>query len=335
VDKNMKKLTSWIIITLVLCAVTLTFSIMPVFASASAAIARIYVSPPEVRANLDSNITINLVIENVVNMAGYEMKLYWNTSTLRSNQWNYVSKVWIQDPSTPPYISGQFEALVNNITEMADGRSRYWISLTSKPPTYGDPLPSVSGTYTVVRLSFKVMNVNETLLDLSDTALGDPANLYQSIPHSVADGKFLASIPAAYYIRSDGSVDPATPLIQRNENIYTFTNNIPISSFVDGLVIERDNIVVNGASHTLQGSGKGIGITLQGRNNVTIRNTIITAFTIGIRIYDSMENNISSNTITANNFFGVELCRSSTNSISKNSVTNNNRYGMYIWNSSN
>jgi parallel beta-helix repeat protein len=330
----MKKLTSWIIITLVLCTAPLTFSILPVFAPSSAAIARIYVSPPEVRANLNSNVTINIVIENVVNMAGYEIKLYWDTSTLQSNQWNYTSKTWIQNPSTPPYSSGQFETLVNNITNMLDGRSRYWISLTSKPPTYGDPLPSVSGTFTVVKLNFKVISLSETLLDLADTVLGDPTNLYQSIPHSVADGMFLATIPGAIYIQSDGSINPPSAPIQISGNLYTLTNNIVVSTFNDGLVIERDNIVIDGAGHTLQGSGKGIGVTLQGRSNVTIKNMIITAFTSGIKLNNSLKNDISSNTITTNNFLGVELYRSSNNSISGNTVTSNNRYGIYLWNSS-
>jgi len=330
----MKKLSSWVILTLLLCTATLTFSILPVFAPPSAAIARIYVNPPEARANLNSSVTVNIVIENVVNMAGYEIKLYWNTATLQSTQWNYTSKTWIQNPSTPPYSSGQFETLVNDITDMLDGRSRYWISLTSKPPTYGDPLPSVSGTFTVVKLNFKVISLSETLLDLADTVLGDPANLYQSIPHSVADGIFLATIPGAIYIQADGSINPSNASIQRNGNIYTLTNNIVVNTFNDGLVIERDNIVVNGAGRTLQGSGKGIGVVLQGRTNVTIKNMIITAFTSGIKLDNSLKGNISSNTITANNFLGVELYLSSNNSISGNTVTSNNRYGIYLWNSS-
>jgi parallel beta-helix repeat protein len=146
---------------------------------------------------------------------------------------------------------------------------------------------------------------------------------------------FVASISAAVYIRANGSIDPPSAPIQISGNIYTFTSNIVVSPASDGLVIERDNIVVNGAGHTLQGSGEGIGIMLQGRNNVTIRNMVITAFTFGIKLYDSLKGNVSSNTITANNFLGVELYRSSNNTISENIVTNNNRYGIYLWNSSN
>ena len=53
------------------------------------------------------------------------------------------------------------------------------------------------------------------------------------------------------YIRADGSIDPDTALIQRDGNIYTFADNI----YYDEIVVERDNIVVDGAGYTLQGSG--------------------------------------------------------------------------------
>ena len=68
------------------------------------------------------------------------------------------------------------------------------------------------------------------------------------------------------YIRADGSVDPPTAPILNVGNIsYAFTANIN-----DSIVIERDNIVVDGASYTLPGDGKSNGFLLSGRTNVTI-----------------------------------------------------------------
>ena len=69
------------------------------------------------------------------------------------------------------------------------------------------------------------------------------------------------------YIRFDGSVDPATAPILRVGDLYTFTDDI-----YDSIVVERDDIVVDGAGYTLEGTGSGNGISLNGRENVTIKN---------------------------------------------------------------
>jgi len=133
------------------------------------------------------------------------------------------------------------------------------------------------------------------------------------------------------YFRSDGSVDPPTAPIQRDGNIYTFTDNI-----YDEIVVERDNIVVDGAGYTLQGKRAyySKGIYLTGRSNVTIRNVEIKTFFFGIWLEKSSNNSIFENKIT-NNKGGIWLSDSSNhNSISENNVTANLNYGIYIGHSS-
>jgi len=79
------------------------------------------------------------------------------------------------------------------------------------------------------------------------------------------------------YIRPDGRVDPYTAPIRRDGNVYTFTDNI-----YDEIVVERDNIVIDGAGFSLQGTGSGTGIDLSGRSNVAIQNMQIRYFDRGI-----------------------------------------------------
>jgi len=68
------------------------------------------------------------------------------------------------------------------------------------------------------------------------------------------------------YIRADGSIDPSTANITTIDDFtYAFTDNI----VNDEIVVQRDNIVIDGAGHTLQGTGSGAGIWLSGRSNVT------------------------------------------------------------------
>ena len=132
------------------------------------------------------------------------------------------------------------------------------------------------------------------------------------------------------YIRADGSVDPPTANITSVNNItYTFTSHI-----YDSIVVERDNIVVDGAGYTAQGTGSGTGIYLSYRGNVTVKNTTITLFQTGIDLEVSSGNTLSGNTITINDV-GVSLSTSSNNTFSGNNIRNNNYAGIRLNVSSN
>jgi len=139
------------------------------------------------------------------------------------------------------------------------------------------------------------------------------------------------------YIRADGSIDPDTAPISTADNVtYTLTGNV--TSDADGIVVERDNIVVDGAGYTLNGSslsGFPDGINLSGRSNVTVKNATLTDFHCGIYLYSSSNNTISGNNITANNGYGIWLRGSSNNNtISGNNITDNHA-GIYLSYSSN
>ncbi|MGF3573694.1 MAG: hypothetical protein ACQXXG_09805, partial [Candidatus Bathyarchaeia archaeon] len=51
------------------------------------------------------------------------------------------------------------------------------------------------------------------------------------------------------YIQADGSVSPSTAPIQRNGDVYTFTGKVS-----DSIWVLRDNIIIDGAGYTLQGT---------------------------------------------------------------------------------
>lgn len=124
------------------------------------------------------------------------------------------------------------------------------------------------------------------------------------------------------YIRSDGTVDPSDAPISTNPpyyTLYTFTDNI-----YDPIVVERDNIVIDGAGYKVQGTGASfsVGINLSGRINVTVRNTQISYFGYGILLSSSYNNTVGGNKIT-NADWGIYLSSSSYNSISGNNLTNN------------
>lgn len=137
-----------------------------------------------------------------------------------------------------------------------------------------------------------------------------------------------AKAATTIYIRADGTVDPPGSPIQRNGNLYTFTDNI-----YGSIVVQRDNIKIDGAARILQGTAE-IGIDVSSRTNVTIRNVSIKAFDYGVYLSGSTRINISKSNII-DNYEGIWLSSSDSNTISSNNITSNTFDGIYLYYSSN
>jgi hypothetical protein len=141
-------------------------------------------------------------------------------------------------------------------------------------------------------------------------------------------------------ILSDGTIDPADVPIQRNGNVYTFTDNVCAQ-----IVVDRDDIVIDGAGYTLYGTYNGtrtdswvvgqgpdqeyndtvpwtIGIDLANkyRYGLTIKNLNIKNFYIGTYLYTS--NNIITDCAVSDNVVGILLSGDS-NTITSNYIARN------------
>jgi hypothetical protein len=99
-------------------------------------------------------------------------------------------------------------------------------------------------------------------------------------------------------IRADGSINLTSAHIQRTGDTYTLTGNILNYS----IEVQRDNIILDGANFTLQGSKEnGIqarGVYITDRSNVTIKNLKIKVFQYGIWGDHTTNNSILENEIT-------------------------------------
>jgi parallel beta-helix repeat protein len=161
------------------------------------------------------------------------------------------------------------------------------------------------------------------------------------------------------YIRDDGSIDPpeARALMETFDNVtYTLTGNV--MSDGDGIVVERDNIIIDGRGYIVEGAEtyESKGICLVACNNVTVKNVKVTKFTFGIYLVGSLSNNISDNlligngfgvylyssiynniygNIVTNNYWGIWLDCSLNNTLLKNEVIKNDRHGIELFGSSN
>ena len=136
-------------------------------------------------------------------------------------------------------------------------------------------------------------------------------------------------------IKQSGEIQ-STDLIKRDGNVYLFTSDIYFP-----IVVERNNIILDGNGYTLEGFGSGWAINLTTSNvtvrnlhikdwhtgilgvynNNTIRGNVITGCNYSIRIYAN-NYNIVDNYIT-NNEEGI-LMQGSSNVVSNNNITNNN-----------
>ncbi len=137
-----------------------------------------------------------------------------------------------------------------------------------------------------------------------------------------------AKASGTVYIKGDGSVDPPAAPITTTDNVtYVLIGNIN-----DSVVIERDNIIVDGAGYTIQGIGSDQGILLAGRSNVTIQHVVITTFDMGILLFGSSNSTVNDNKITNNNQ-GVKVANSSTSNISQNDIYANKGNGIDLYES--
>ena len=134
------------------------------------------------------NFTVTAKVANITNLFGAEFRLYWNTTLLDL----------IRVKLTLPWSS---YFLAANQTNEAGGW--YWLSVTAVPPA-----TNFTGSTTLVTFTFKVTSIGKTLLDLTNTVLGDP--FANPIPHDVSDGFFsnVPIVPARLYIQPSSIIDP-------------------------------------------------------------------------------------------------------------------------------
>ncbi len=133
------------------------------------------------------------------------------------------------------------------------------------------------------------------------------------------------------YIRVDGSVyPPGAPIVCFDNATYVF-----ISDASDSIVVEKNNVLIDGAGYTLQGGGKWAGVNLTGRSNITVMNLEITDFYYGIYLYGSTHINLFNNSVSSNKWDGIYLLNSIDNFIFANNISSNRRYGIMLSESSN
>jgi parallel beta-helix repeat protein len=124
-------------------------------------------------------------------------------------------------------------------------------------------------------------------------------------------------------------------------NFFTYTK--PTYIYVNGnyvlgsnpvnctMIVECDNVVIDGAGHTLQGPG-GLnpietGIALEGRKNVTLRDIMIDNYVTGIQLSDCENVTVCGNSVS-NCAVNVELSSSNNCKMEENNITRGEYRGI-------
>lgn len=163
-----------------------------------------------------------------------------------------------------------------------------------------------------------------TLIPISTLAL--PSNILE------VKAEFTGTI----YIKADGSIDPPNAPIRREGNLYILTDNINSDYF--GIIIERDNITIDGAGYAIVGSKiarnkEAHGIYAYNRRNITIKNITVTNFYWGISLIRSFNSTLAHNRIMENTnglfvSYGYVVTK---NKIICNNITSNSWIGAIFY----
>ncbi|UCE37632.1 MAG: right-handed parallel beta-helix repeat-containing protein [Thermoplasmata archaeon] len=170
------------------------------------------------------------------------------------------------------------------------------------------------------------------------------AMVFSAVPMSVS-----ATWTGDVTILSDGTVVPADAPIHVNGMKYTLTDDI-----LGSITIQMSSITLDGAGHTLEGTGLGYGIFLFGLSGITIKDFIVKNYDIGIitvfcdtstikenevsdcynagiHLYGSNDNTIKENKLHNNFWEGIWLEESSNNIIKDNEAWKNGEAGIWLW----
>ena len=306
---------------------------------------------------LNSTFTAAVYISTVTNLEAWRVELTWDNTIINfATAWVPTDNVF--EPAVDNGATLLPEGPNPNIGTglMLIGCSDLYTS--NSPPFY--PV-NVSGEGLLFDVNFTIAaipNATQTLstnLEILNQLPNNPPGYLASfifIYPSTTETAVLAesatvtisqrssSTATTVYINSDGSVSPSNAPISSVDNVtYTFTGNLSYPTY-NGIVVERNNILIDGNGYTVQGltvyySNTIIGLSLMGVSNVTIEDANVEGFQFGISLVYSSNNTISGNNATANSIYGIYLCSSSNNNtVSGNNITTNG-LGIDVGNFSN
>jgi len=151
------------------------------------------------------------------------------------------------------------------------------------------------------------------------------------VPTLASHPAFAQTMPIVT-INADGSIDPpSAPIEQIHPGLYILTGDI--TSIADGIIIDRNNVTLDGRGHTIRGMSESfaVGILLSNRTEVTLRNLHVIGYYYGLEIDSCIRTEISGNLIEANRGDGIFLDETSFTEVTGNVVISNLADGVFLY----
>jgi len=176
-NKNLLLILSVFFATIFICFVGMMFTVV------SQTVPRIYVDPPSTTGlNPGDTFTIDINVEDVTNLYGFDFNLTYNTNILDATQIEIGT--WLSGGAECKFFSQIIDetcAIIKSVRHDAAGYA--WVVVTLL-----DPAAPVSGSGTLATITFQVTGTGVSALDLAETDLVDSDT--NEISHDVDDGSF-------------------------------------------------------------------------------------------------------------------------------------------------
>jgi hypothetical protein len=225
----------------------LTLSAASFTLKTSATSTTIAVDPSTSTATVGETFSININVTDVTNLTCWEFKLYFRNDVLNCTA---VS----EGPFLKSVGSTFFNKTILNNYNTTHGQILAYSTLLG-------PV-SISGSGVIATITFKAIGVGDTLLDLTDTKLGDEKIPPQPIPHTTTDG--TATVTAPPHDLSITSIAPHKTVVGKGNNL-----NITASVLNEGSYAETFNITFY-ANTTLIGTETINNLAPSSQKNITI-----------------------------------------------------------------
>ena len=152
--------------------------------------------------------------------------------------------------------------------------------------------------------------------EVEQPSIGEPPEVPEGLEIELDPAvnlEFAQTKGSTRYIPSDTEIGTWDSV----NRIYTLTTDVN-----ESIYIMEGFLTLDGAGHTITGSGSGYGVYLYNGSNVTVKNCIVSDFGVGICLILGSSNTLTDNTASNNNH-GILLRSSSSNQIYNNNFINN------------
>jgi len=190
----------------------------------------VQVDPSNISVTVNDTFDVNINITRVTNLTCWELKLYYLKTVL-----NCITVT--EGPFLKTGGSTFFNKTITNNYDSTHGRLLAYSTLLG--------LTSVSGNGTVAVVTFKAMGGGDTVLDLTDTNLGDEKIPPKPIPHTIIDGKVHVTTAGVHDVAIT-AVAPLKTIVGQN-----YMCRVNVTALNQGGYTETFNITLYGNTTTI------------------------------------------------------------------------------------